>query len=794
MNSKLVKAAEYICLSKKHMAIMILLMIPFTVCSQTPQNINKVDGAKRFINSFDFDLSYYQVQPVLINSLTKNTSVNATFDQDIKYQGKMSLKCSFQFSKNEKPEYPEIARLQKIWNHNFRSDLSFHPVGVSFWINSDGSDNRLIVSLLQQNETFTLDSDKLNSFSYTDDSVLKKKGWQQIVIPYEKFTSGSNNTGGKINLARINGYRFDIVNISGKEHKGYVYLDALEQLTSFRPEISVPARFTSIFIQLHPSHHLNYDWNNLFESYLEVGIDTLIIQRSALGSKVDDSATFYYKTDKVSWKSDEYDIIENIFTEAEKTGMKIILGLHGGRYPDNKGDTSAYVKLYNKNVELIDDLYSKFGSSRAMAGWYICEEFHDGVYKGWWKIEDRMLLANYQQKVAAYAKSKPNKYIVAIAPALWRGRPADMTYNFFKSYFTQTPDIDILYLQDCGGRCSVDEGDFDVVLPHWYSYIKKACDETGIQFGVDIESFKRCPSENIKWHSKEWSQLKDQLIYAGLYTKNITQFSWTSFRPGVGSFEAYKEYLRENNMLKVKTDPIASNHSKIENKQIDLYLLIGQSNMAGRGFIEKEDTVSHPRVLVLNKDYSFENAKEPLHYDKKNRGTGPGFAFAKFMANFYPKYTIGIIPAAVGGTKVSYWQPGNERGLYEEALHKTREAMKYGKLKGILWQQGESDSNAQDAPFYKNRLINLLTQLRKELGDETIPIVLGGVPDFLNTSYYVTINKSLKEISKEMNNVSFSEASQLGHIGDQLHFNSAAQRENGSNMAKEMIILQIKKQ
>lgn len=770
--------------------VLLLLLFPSTLFAQTTlSGSEEYKGAARYINNFDYDASYYCLEAILINA-SKGTTAKSSFDPHFKYQGNGSLKCNFRFSGNKRSENPEVIRLQKVWNHNFRSDLSFYPVGISFWLHGEGSNNRLTVNLLQQDDSFTLAKDQLYTFTFSDDNILKKKGWQQVFIPYEKFVPGGDNPGTVLNLSRVNGYSFDIENVSGKPHEGVLHIDALEQLTSYNPDTE-PVRFTSIFIQLHPTHHLDYDWKNLFESYMELGIDTVIVQRSALGSKEVDSATFYYKTDKIQWKIKEYGIIDQMFEGAEKTGMKLILGLHGGRYPLDKGDAAAYDKLFEKNVTLIDDLYDKFGDHGAMAGWYICEEFHDGSYRGWWKDEDRMLLAHYQQRVASYAKSKPNKYIVAIAPALWRGRPADMTYHFFKTFFENAPDIDILYLQDCGGRCSVDDGDFDVVLPLWYSYIKQACDETGVQFGVDIESFKRCGSENIRWHGKKWENLKDQLIYAGLFTRNISQFSWHSFRPGVGAFDEYKEYLRKNGMLRSQLT-FQINKSEVAREPYDLYLLIGQSNMAGRGFIEGEDTITHPRVLVLDATDSFVLAKEPLHYDKANRGTGPGLAFGKKMASFYPRLTIGLIPAAVGGTKVSYWQPGGERGLYEEALRKARVALTHGVLKGIVWQQGESDSNNTDAPHYKERLLRLLIQLRKDLGDETIPIVLGGVPDFLKSKLYPTINEALKEVATEMSNVRFSEASQLGHIGDQLHFNSAAQRENGGNMAEQMIKLQLK--
>lgn len=222
----------------------------------------------------------------------------------------------------------------------------------------------------------------------------------------------------------------------------------------------------------------------------------------------------------------------------------------------------------------------------------------------------------------------------------------------------------------------------------------------------------------------------------------------------------------------------------------DLYLLVGQSNMAGRGIIEAEDKLTHPRVFALGEGDIWVPAKEPLHYDKVGRGTGPGLSFGKEMAAAYPNVKIGLIPAAVGGTKISYWMPESSRGLYTEAIRKARVAMQQGKIKGILWQQGESDSQRiQDVSKYKERLITLINSFRKDLGGENIPVVLGGLGNFLKSDYYENINTILKEVANEIPNVGFAEASTLGHIGDDLHFNSTAQRENGKNMSKAMIEL-----
>ena len=44
-----------------------------------------------------------------------------------------------------------------------------------------------------------------------------------------------------------------------------------------------------------------------------------------------------------------------------------------------------------------------------------------------------------------------------------------------------------------------------------------------------------------------------------------------------------------------------------------LYLLVGQSNMAGRGKIELQDKVAVPRVLMLHNANEWVSAVDPIH-------------------------------------------------------------------------------------------------------------------------------------------------------------------------------------
>src|SRR5690625_473405 len=201
--------------------------------------------------------------------------------------------------------------------------------------------------------------------------------------------------------------------------------------------------------------------------------------------------------------------------------------------------------------------------------------------------------------------------------------------------------------------------------------------------------------------------------------------------------------------------------------RLDLYLLVGQSNMAGRGEIEEIDRTPHPRVYALGPEDTWELAVEPLHFDIKNRGTGPGLALGKELAERKPEATIGLIPSAVGGTIIDYWAPGHPRGLYEEAIRRTRIAMKDGELRAIIWQQGESDSTVARAPLYKDKLIALMKQFREDLERRDLRIVVCGPVDFL-LKELLLVADVLGQAAEDLTYAGFVPGSEKGFIGDRL--------------------------
>lgn len=209
-------------------------------------------------------------------------------------------------------------------------------------------------------------------------------------------------------------------------------------------------------------------------------------------------------------------------------------------------------------------------------------------------------------------------------------------------------------------------------------------------------------------------------------------------------------------------------------QDMELFLLIGQSNMAGRGVIEEQDRVPFPRVFTLTKEETWVPAVEPIHFDRPDRlGTGLGRSFGRVLAEAAPGARIGLIPAAMGGSALDEWKPGGK--LYTDAVRRAKAAMKNGRLRGILWHQGEADSGKLELiRKYQERWLAVMKSLRAELAD--VPIVVGELGQFLYTreknDYAMArlMNERLALLAVAGDRVAFVSSGGLTHKGDALHF------------------------
>lgn len=229
---------------------------------------------------------------------------------------------------------------------------------------------------------------------------------------------------------------------------------------------------------------------------------------------------------------------------------------------------------------------------------------------------------------------------------------------------------------------------------------------------------------------------------------------------------------------------------------LHVYLLLGQSNMAGRGEVSAQDRDAHPRVFALNKAGEWELAVSPIHFDKpKVVGVGPGLAFGKTLARHDTSVRIGLVPCAVGGSSILAWQPGavHEQTAarpYDDAIRRARIAMKSGTLMGILWYQGASDArDSMRTATYQKHLVALVRRLRQDLNAPKVPFIATRLAPFLMETYPHArrINEAISALPRLIEHVAVVSTEGLTDKGDGLHLSTASSHELGRRYAEAIL-------
>lgn len=231
----------------------------------------------------------------------------------------------------------------------------------------------------------------------------------------------------------------------------------------------------------------------------------------------------------------------------------------------------------------------------------------------------------------------------------------------------------------------------------------------------------------------------------------------------------------------------------------DIYILLGQSNMAGRSKIESLDTITSSRIFKADTNGVWVPAKPPFNIGRPSVGSGLlGLSFAKEMIEEKEEVEVGLILCAVGGTSIDDWQPGMYNDLrntypYDEAIEFIKPMLDKGQVKGLLWHQGETDSKQGKFETYPQKFENLLISLGKDLKMDfgQIPIVIGELGHFTYWRLEANkINLVLKDIAEQNENIELVESFGLTHTGDSLHFEAESLREIGRRYAEKMVELQ----
>ncbi len=233
------------------------------------------------------------------------------------------------------------------------------------------------------------------------------------------------------------------------------------------------------------------------------------------------------------------------------------------------------------------------------------------------------------------------------------------------------------------------------------------------------------------------------------------------------------------------------------NKQeLDIFALLGQSNMDGTGELGEFDNTPDERILRVTRANTLEVATEPLNEGKRRENdtacVGPGLPFARQMIRHFPGRKIALLHRGAGGTRLAKWVKGGES--YAISLKLLLAAQELGTIRGVLWHQGEGEcADRELAETYVERFALFANGIREDLGIPDLPIVAGRIGHFLETNaahpYAGIVNRQILELENRIDNLVSITSFGATHIGDKLHFDTRSQILMGERFAEGMLKL-----
>lgn len=178
-------------------------------------------------------------------------------------------------------------------------------------------------------------------------------------------------------------------------------------------------------------------------------------------------------------------------------------------------------------------------------------------------------------------------------------------------------------------------------------------------------------------------------------------------------------------------------------EKIKAVLMLGQSNMAGRGELLYCTPVDSTDIFMFRND-NWQQMSEPIHDDKPTiAGACLGATFARGFADEFG-CKVGLIPAAFGGTSLADWQIGGQ--YYMRALNMAKAAMADSDIACVLWHQGEADQGNEN---YCHQLREILDALFAELSIDKaqVPLIAGELGYFRPSSCEL-VHRGLRELAE----------------------------------------------
>jgi sialate O-acetylesterase len=247
----------------------------------------------------------------------------------------------------------------------------------------------------------------------------------------------------------------------------------------------------------------------------------------------------------------------------------------------------------------------------------------------------------------------------------------------------------------------------------------------------------------------------------------------------------------------------------------DLWVLAGQSNMEGVGNLE-DTTPPISEVHSFDMTDAWVIAKDPLHtmpsavdrvhwrknkdgelerltgepletfVSNRKKGAGPGLPFALEMYR-RTGVPVGLVPCAHGGTSMDQWSPSlkAEAGasLYGATVRRIQAVG--GKIKGVLWYQGEADANPKLAPDYQAKFEALIQAFRTDAGQPDLHFYFAQIGRHVSTGGPVewnAVQEAERQVELKVAHTGMAAAIDVA-LDDGIHVSTQDQKRIGRRLA-----------
>jgi hypothetical protein len=261
------------------------------------------------------------------------------------------------------------------------------------------------------------------------------------------------------------------------------------------------------------------------------------------------------------------------------------------------------------------------------------------------------------------------------------------------------------------------------------------------------------------------------LNYLGVYSDNPIAKIYVVHLENTFNYSLIEEEVQQqiNDSIKV-----------VDYSSIDVYIIAGQSNADGRGYIDQLEAAYKRRYTIpylwQNRIDNIENIYSPTSTLKDRFGVELSIAGELEFRNtnaIILKRAIGGIPLYPLSNYSYCWKIGENKSMYPllKTMIDTVKKINDGKTINwkFVWLQGETDAEHQEAAIaYQQNMEELISQLKIDTS-ESIKIAIGKLKESSYGDYIAEVNQAFENIANSDSNVTVVDTNAL-KLYDAYHY------------------------